>query len=84
MSKTKTYVQSFYIKDKKIVLSQLPQDLYDEINKSNPEYFKKIDNRVWIMPITSDDIEYYIVLSKDIESVEEFMHHILFIEEILK
>ena len=85
MSKSAIYIQAFYIKDKKIVLEQLPQNLYDNIRESNPEYFARIDKRAWIMPIISDDdIEYHIVLSTDIESVEQFMHHILFIEEKLK
>ena len=84
MLKSPIYIQAFYIKDKAIVLDQLPQDLYDKIRQSNPEYFTRVDKRIWIMPMMLNDIEYHVVLSTDIESVEQFMDNILFIEEKLK
>jgi hypothetical protein len=79
----KISVQAFYIKDHKIIIDNLPNVLYDGIQESVPEFYEKIDNKAWVMPITLEDKKYQIVMSRDIESVKDFMQAILFAEGVI-
>jgi len=79
----KSYTQAFYVKDKKIILDDLPIELYNSVNEQIPEFYSKIDERAWISLFFKDDIKYYVVLSKTKEAVEEFMNAVLFTEQIL-
>lgn len=79
----KSYTQAFYVKDKKIILDDLPIELYNSVNEQIPEFYDKIDERAWISTVEKDDIKYYVVLSRKKEAVQEFMNTVLFAEQIL-
>jgi hypothetical protein len=79
----KSYTQAFYVKDKKIILDDLPIELYNSVNEQIPEFYSKIDERAWISTVEKDDIKYYVVLSRKKEAVQEFMNTVLFAEQIL-
>jgi hypothetical protein len=86
MEKRAIAVQVFRIDNKKIVLDNLPADLYDKIGEEAPDYYDRIDEKAWVMEATSleNQIKYYIVVSRNEEAIREFMHTVLFAEEILK
>jgi hypothetical protein len=77
------YVQVFYIENGKIILDNLPSELYDIIQEAAPEFYKRIDDNAWIMPVEYDNIEYQVVISRSKSSVENFMNGFLFAEEFL-
>jgi hypothetical protein len=85
MEKQSIAVQTFRIENKKIVLDNLPTDLYDKIGKEAPDYYERVDEKAWVMEATSpeDQIKYYIVVSRSKEAIQEFMNTVLFTEEIL-
>lgn len=84
MEKSNLAVQAFRLENKKIMLDNLPKELYDNIQEQMPEFYEKIDAKAWVSEIISPDgIKFYVVMSRNSEAVKEFMHTILYAEEIL-
>lgn len=79
----KCCVQAFYVKNRKILLDDLPAELYDRVYEQIPKFYDSVDDRAWVSHIEKDDIKYHVVISRNQESVEDFMNAVLFTEEIL-
>jgi hypothetical protein len=80
---SKSYIQVFSKRNGKIALDNLPSELYDIVEQSAPEFYNRIDENAWIMPIEYDNIKYQVVISRNKNSVESFMNGLLFAEEFL-
>jgi len=83
MEKQKIAVQAFRVENKEIVLDNLPSTLYDDIQAVVPEYYEKIDDKTWSMPVVHNDNVYYVIMSRNKSAVEDFMNAVLFTERIL-
>jgi hypothetical protein len=79
----KSYIQVFSKKDGRIILDNLPTELYDIVEQSAPEFYERIDDNAWIMPIEYDNIQYQVAISRSKNSVESFMNGLLFAEDFL-
>lgn len=80
----KCYVQAFYVKDREIILDNLPKELYDNIQQQMPDFYERIDQKVWVSEITSPDgIKFYVIISRTKESITEFMNAVLFAQKVL-
>ena len=83
MEKQKIVVQAFRIENREIILDNLPSILYDSIQEHVPQFYEKVDNSVWNMPVVHDGKTYYVIISRNKKAVEDFMNAVLFTEEIL-
>jgi len=83
MEKQNIAVQAFRVENREIILDNLPPTLYDTIQEDVPEFYEKIDDKVWNMPVIHDDKVYYVIMSRNKNAVEDFMNAVLFTERIL-
>lgn len=83
MEKQKIMVQAFRVENREIILDNLPSTLYDNIQEYVPEFYEKIDDSAWNMPVVYDDKVYYVIMSRNKSAVEDFMNAVLFAERIL-
>jgi hypothetical protein len=86
MEKQSIAIQAFRVENRKIILDNLPSELYDNIEETVPEFYERIDEKAWVMEATTsgeDGIKYSIVMSRNKDAVKEFMNTVLFTEEIL-
>ena len=83
MEKQKIMVQAFRVENREIVLDNLPSTLYDDIQEYVPEFYEKIDDSAWNMPVVYDDKVYHVIMSRNKNAVENFMNAVLFAERIL-
>lgn len=73
------YVQAFYVENSKIVLDNLPIELYNKIHEDG--LFGQVDDNPWTTKVTLLGRTYHLIVSKRKETVNDFMNGVFYLPE---
>ena len=73
------YVQAFYVERSKIVLDNLPQEVYDKMHADG--LLSQVDGSPWTTKVTLLGRTYHLIFSKRKESVNDFMNGVFYLPE---
>jgi hypothetical protein len=72
------YVQAFYVENSKIILDNLPQEIYNGMNEDG--FLSNVDNSPWTTKINILGRTYHLIFSKRQETVSDFMNGVFYLE----
>jgi hypothetical protein len=74
------YVQAFYVENSKIILDNLPQEVYDGMRADG--LLDLTDDSPWTTKINYLERVYHIVFSRRKETINDFMNGVFYLTEV--
>lgn len=73
------YVQAFYVENSKIILDNLPIELYNQLNEKG--LLSQVDDSPWATKVNILGRTYHLIVSKRKEAVNDFMNGVFYLPE---